>query len=396
MTRVRIGISTCPNDTFAFHALLAGEVRAQGLELDFTLLDVEELNRRMLAGELDAAKVSFHAALACAAEVVVLPSGSALGHGVGPLLLAAPPTATGPARERPRVLCPGRWTTAHLLWRLFHDGEADVEQVIFSAIFPALQAGRADLGVCIHEGRFTWKEAGLALREDLGATWEAATGAPLPLGGIVVRRALGIGVAQALQDAIRRSIEWGRAHREACLPTMRQHAQELAEPVLWAHVDLYVNERTLDLGAEGRAALAALSERARERGLLEGAGAAALAVLDVPARLFHVTRWEAWEGLAGAEEGAELRPDSLAAEGFVHLSYGDQLAGTLRAHFRGSGRLALLELEPEAVAADLRVEPSRGGAPFPHLYRALRRGDVRAAWPLEALGGFALPAGVAG
>jgi 1,4-dihydroxy-6-naphthoate synthase len=381
---VRIGISTCPNDTFAFHALLAGEVRAEGLELDFTLLDVEELNRRLLAGELDAAKTSFHAALARAEDVVVLPSGSALGFGVGPLVVGGRVPRAG---ARPRVLCPGRWTTAHLLWRLFHDGEGDVEHVVFSEIFPALQAGRADLGVCIHEGRFTWKEAGLAFHEDLGATWERATGAPLPLGGIVARRALGPAAAHALQDAIRASLEWGLAHREACLPTMRRHAQELDDPVLWAHVDLYVNERTLDLGAEGRAALAALSARARERGLLPPG--AALAVLGDAERLFHVTPWPQWERLRDAQ--TELRPPSLAAEGFVHLSYQGQLAGTLRAHFQGAGRLALLELDPLAVAGELRAEPSRGGASFPHLYRALRRGDVLGAWPLEPEAAFALP-----
>ncbi len=270
MKRVSIGISTCPNDTFAFHALLAGEVRPRGLELDFVLLDVEELNQRLATGALEAAKVSFHAALARADDVVILPSGSALGFGAGPLLLGAP--GGRPPGPGARVLAPGRWTTAALLWRLFHEGDGDVEHALFSAIFPALQARRADLGVCIHEGRFTWKEAGLVFVEDLGATWEERTGAPLPLGGIAVRRELGADVAWRLQDAIRASLEWGLERREACLPTMRAHAQELSLEVLWAHVDLYVNERTLDLGAEGRAALAALGEAARASGLLPPGG----------------------------------------------------------------------------------------------------------------------------
>ncbi len=274
---LRVGISTCPNDTFAFHALLAGEVDFPDLELDFALLDVQELNERMLAGELDVAKVSFHAALAMADRAVVLPSGSALGFGVGPLVLAAP----GRGRPAPgaRVLCPGEWTTAALLWRLFHAGEGNVEHVVFSAIMPALQRGEADFGVCIHEGRFTWEEAGLERVEDLGETWEEATGAALPLGGIVAARALGPARTRRVQEAVRASLEWGLAHRAACLPTMRAHAQELDEAVVWAHVDLYVNEWTLELGDTGRRALDALSRLARERGLLPS-GARALEVLD--------------------------------------------------------------------------------------------------------------------
>ena len=268
MTRpLAIGISTCPNDTFAFHALLTGEVQPEGgLQLDFTLADVEELNLRMLAGELDVAKVSFYAALAAARDVLVLPAGSALGRGVGPLLLAAR------AGERPhsgsRVLCPGRWTTASLLWRLFHAGQGQVEQCLFSEIMPALQAGRADFGVCIHEGRFTWHDHDLGCVEDLGRTWENATDSPLPLGGIVARRTLGESTAGRVAEAIRRSIEWAHEHRERALVSMRRHAQELADSALWAHVDLYVNAHTLELGPQGERALEILSERARQSGLI--------------------------------------------------------------------------------------------------------------------------------
>ena len=132
-----------------------------------------------------------------------------------------------------------------------------------------LEAGRADLGVCIHEGRFTYAERGLARVEDLGERWEAATGTPLPLGGIAARRALGPEVAGRVQAVVRSSLEWALAHRSACEETMRRHAQELEPSVLWAHVDLYVNDWTLDLGEEGRAALAALARLAEERGLIE-------------------------------------------------------------------------------------------------------------------------------
>ena len=225
-----------------------------------------DVPRKHATGELDVAKVSFHAALVAAGDVRVLPSGSALGRGVGPLLLSARDGAT--PEPSSRVLCPGRWTTASLLWELFHRDEGQVRQCVFSEIMPALEASEADFGVCIHEGRFTWRERGLGCVEDLGETWERATDTPLPLGGIVARRTLDEAAARSVSDAIRRSIEWGHAHREETLASMRRHAQELSDDVLWAHVDLYVNEHTLELGAEGRRALDTLSERARERGLV--------------------------------------------------------------------------------------------------------------------------------
>jgi 1,4-dihydroxy-6-naphthoate synthase len=264
---LRLGISPCPNDTFAFHALLTGEVETPGLELSIELHDVQRLNELALAGELDASKVSFHAALALAASHTVLPCGAALGFGVGPVVLA--PRDRAPATP-PRVLLPGAWTTATLLWQLFHPEPAQLEHVVFSDIVPALEAGTADLGVCIHEGRFTWQERGLELVEDLGTTWEEATGAALPLGGIVARRDLGEAALTALARGVRASIDWARAHPDDCLPTMRAHAQEFDDDVLRKHVELYVNDWTVDLGDVGRAALDALSARAAERGLLPG------------------------------------------------------------------------------------------------------------------------------
>jgi 1,4-dihydroxy-6-naphthoate synthase len=266
MTLVRMGISTCPNDTFAFHGLLSGRVDPCGLDLRLELADVEELNQRTLAGELDASKVSFHAALHLAQDYVVLPCGSAIGFGVGPLLLAARPgehpSDTRFADRAARVLCPGAHTTASLLYELFHPGQGRVEQVLFSEIMPALAAGRADFGVCIHEGRFTFAEQGLDCVQDLGERWEAETGAPLPLGGLVARRSLGTEVLKSLTRAIRNSLDHAIANRAEAFSTMRQHAQELDDDVIGAHVDLYVNAWTRDLGQEGQSALDALSVRA--------------------------------------------------------------------------------------------------------------------------------------
>jgi 1,4-dihydroxy-6-naphthoate synthase len=266
MRRLSLGLSPCPNDTFTFHGLLTGAVRPRGFELAIELADVETLNEALLAGRFDAAKASFAAALELTATTRVLRAGSALGFGVGPLLLARP---GAPPLERARVLCPGRLTTAHLLYRLFHPEAPAAEQAVFSRILPALARGEADFGVCIHEGRFVYADYGLELCEDLGATWERRTGLPLPLGGILARTALGGEVLAELDASIRASLDWARVHPDAALRTMRAHAQELGDDVLRAHVELYVNERTRDLGDEGLRALAELSRAARAAGLVD-------------------------------------------------------------------------------------------------------------------------------
>ena len=263
---IRLGISTCPNDTFAFHGLLTRAVDWRGLDFQVELLDVETLNERLLGGTFDVCKASFHAALLAADDVVVLPSGSALGFGVGPLLLAAKP-GTRPTDVGQRTLCPGRHTTAALLFDLFHPRSSRVEHVVFSEIMPRLEAGTADFGVCIYEGRFTWQARGLALVEDLGTRWEMETSCPLPLGGIVARRRLPSATIATVQQVIHDSLALALGDRDAALPTMRAHAQEFDDRVLMQHVDLYVNEWTVDLGQIGARALDKLSARAASLGL---------------------------------------------------------------------------------------------------------------------------------
>ncbi|MFM8998845.1 MAG: 1,4-dihydroxy-6-naphthoate synthase [Actinomycetota bacterium] len=264
--RIRLGISTCPNDTFAFHGLLTRAVDWRGLDFQVELLDVETLNERLLAGDFDVCKVSFHAALLAAADVVVLPSGSALGFGVGPLLLAAEP-GTQPTHAHQLTLCPGRHTTAALLFDLFHPRSSRVEHVVFSEIMPRLEARTTNFGVCIHEGRFTREARGLTLVEDLGTRWETDTNCPLPLGGIVASRRLPAETITAVQQVVHDSLTLARANPDAALPTMRRHAQEFDDRVLMQHVDLYVNDWTLDLGPTGRRALDALSIRAASVGV---------------------------------------------------------------------------------------------------------------------------------
>lgn len=367
-TRIHLGLSTCPNDTYLAHALLTGAVETPGLELDIELMDVQELNERLSRGDFDVAKASYHLALRHADELLVMPTGSALGFGNGPLLLARGElTGTLPSPVS-RVLCPGEDTTATLLYRLFHAGGAPPEQRVFSEIMPALEAGEADFGVCIHEGRFTYEESGLICVEDLGASWEAATSCPLPLGGLFARRTLDEAVIDAVQDALSRSIRYADDHRDETLPTMRAHAQELDDNVIWSHVELYVNGWTRRLGPEGRRAIARLAERAASAGILAQGHDLEIFEPFARRRLFHMVP----AGSAGVLKAlGEVRPASLEEEGFVHLSQAGQLEGTLDVHFEGVDRVLLLELDPEQVAADVRFEPSRGGALFPHLFRPI-------------------------
>jgi 1,4-dihydroxy-6-naphthoate synthase len=267
MTTVHLGISTCPNDTFAFHGLLTRQVDWRGLKFEIELIDIQQLNDRLFAGDFDVAKTSFHAALLLSDKTVVLPSGSALGFGVGPLLLSAR-QAERPESTTQTTLCPGKHTTAALLFQLFYPATTQIRHVVFSEIMPQLKQLKADFGVCIHEGRFTWQHEGLGLVEDLGTRWERETSCPLPLGGIVARRTLSHETIATVQAVLLDSLQLALSDRSLPLPTMRQYAQEFDDRVLMQHVDLYVNDWTIDLGHVGRDSLQKLSERAESIGLL--------------------------------------------------------------------------------------------------------------------------------
>ena len=266
--KIKLAISTCPNDTFAFHGLLTNQVDTRGLDFSIELLDIQQLNNGLFANRFDVAKASFHAALLLADDTVVLPSGSALGFGVGPLLLASQAETSPESMASSLTLCPGAHTTATMLFRLFYGNRPQVEHRVFSEIMPKLIQQQADFGVCIHEGRFTWQDQGLFLVEDLGTRWETATQTPLPLGGILASRKLAPQTIAAVQSTIRDSLELALANPESALPTMSQHAQEFDEEVLMKHVQLYVNDWTVDLGPTGAAALKELSHRARSVGLI--------------------------------------------------------------------------------------------------------------------------------
>jgi len=264
---VRLGISTCPNDTFAFHALMNGKVDLRGIDFHTELLDIQTLNERLFDARFDVAKASFHAAILLADRYVVLPSGSALGFGVGPLLLASEESQV-PSNRDQLTLCPGTHTTAALLFQMFYADTTRVEQTVFSDIMPRLQHKEADFGVCIHEGRFTWQQEGLALVEDLGTRWEYETQCPLPLGGIIASRSLDPTLINDVQAVVQDSILFALTNKSDTLPTMRKYAQEFNDTVLMQHVDLYVNEWTVDLSTVGKHALNELHKRSTAAGIM--------------------------------------------------------------------------------------------------------------------------------
>ena len=271
---ITLAFSPCPNDCFMFDAMVHGRIDTEGLAFDVRLLDIDALNGSAFAGEFDATKLSFHAFAYCADRYMLLDAGSALGNGCGPLLISKREiTQAEVAAGGVRLAIPGQFTTANFLCGLAFPRAQDKTAMIFSDIEPSVLDGRFDAGLIIHENRFTYEAKGLKKIIDLGEFWEAETGAPIPLGGIAVRRALGQSVQQALNRVMRRSVEFAFAHREASLPYVRAHAQEMSEEVMYKHIDVYVNQYSVNLGSEGRRAIELMFTRANTLGLIPNAGA---------------------------------------------------------------------------------------------------------------------------
>jgi 5,8-dihydroxy-2-naphthoate synthase len=262
-----LGFSPCPNDTFIFHALVHGITQAGGLSFCERLEDVETLNRLVLSGSLDISKVSFHLYGHVRDSYTLLSSGSALGRGCGPLLVSQQPCDPVALRGKP-IAVPGPYTTATLLLRLFDPALANLRFMPFNEIIPAVVRGEVAAGVIIHESRFTFMQQGLVKLVDLGEWWESDSGMPLPLGGIVARRSLGDEIIHKVSSAIRSSIEYAFAHPAASQPYIRAHSQEMSPEVCAAHIGLYVNDFSLDLGAEGTNAVNLLLTRAEKAGII--------------------------------------------------------------------------------------------------------------------------------
>jgi 1,4-dihydroxy-6-naphthoate synthase len=236
------------------------------------MADVEALNTAAFAGEIDVTKLSYHAYAYCTGGYVLLDAGSALGRNCGPLLISKRTiTPEDVAGGGVRIAIPGKYTTANFLLGLAFPRAQCRTELVFSEIESAVLRGDVDAGLIIHENRFTYEAKGLQKIVDLGEFWERETGAPIPLGGIVIRRSLPDRVKRSVNRVLRRSVEYAFANRAASLPFVREHAQEMSEAVMYQHIDLYVNHYSVDLGAEGRRAVELLFGQAAARGVIPGA-----------------------------------------------------------------------------------------------------------------------------
>jgi 1,4-dihydroxy-6-naphthoate synthase len=265
--KLTIGFSPCPNDTFIFDAMVNGQIDTKGLEFEYVLEDVETLNRWAAEGRLDITKLSYNAFLHAVDKYSLLHSGSALGKGVGPLLVSAQPVdAAGMADIR--IAIPGVNTTANLLLSLAYPQAQNKEELIFSEIEDAVIAGKYDAGLIIHESRFTYQQKGLLKLADLGDWWEQNMHAAIPLGGIVIKRRFDSELCFLVDDIIQRSLAYSWKNYPDLSEFVTANAQEMDEDVMRKHIKLYVNEYTDDLGEEGREAINTLFEKAADAGII--------------------------------------------------------------------------------------------------------------------------------
>ncbi len=266
--KLTLGFSPCPNDTYIFDALVHQKVDTEGLEFDYFMADVEELNRRAFNEVPDITKVSFHAFLHLAGNYLLLDSGAALGFGVGPLVISMELHDFEELNGK-KVAIPGRYTTANLLFSLAMKEPVIKKEMLFSDIENAVLTGETDAGVIIHEGRFTYASKGLHKLIDLGEFWEHLTGSPVPLGGIVVHKRVGNEVIAKIQRTLRRSVEFANLHNGRLSEFIRCNAQEMDESVMQKHINLYVNEFSVDLGSIGKSAVNLMFEYAIKAKLID-------------------------------------------------------------------------------------------------------------------------------
>lgn len=264
---MRLGFSPCPNDTYMFHGIISGRTPINGWSVAEEIHDVETLNRKAMDGKLDVTKLSFFAWLMLKDRYRLLNAGAAMGYGCGPVLVSLAPIPTRDLRRR-RVVLPGEWTTAHLLFRLWAPDAHNRIFTPYDRIMDTIRSGEADGGVIIHESRFTYEKEGFQTIVDLGKWWEDETGLPIPLGCIAARRTLTEETVKAIESSIRSSIRSAMTAPELSLPYIRRHAREISSEVLDLHIHTFVNDFSLDLGDDGRAAVSALEERASKAGII--------------------------------------------------------------------------------------------------------------------------------
>jgi 1,4-dihydroxy-6-naphthoate synthase len=252
--KVTLGFSPCPNDTFIFDALVNEKIDTEGLDFDVVLEDVQTLNQWADEGRLDVTKLSFPALFNNLNKYVCLDTGAALGKGVGPLLIAKT-MVNVPDISHCRIAIPGINTTANFLLSHAFPMASNRIAMVFSDIETAVLNGDADMGVIIHENRFTYQQKGLVKILDLGEHWEAKTGTAIPLGCIAAKHTLSNDVVQKINRLIRSSLQYAYTHYPEIAEYVKEHAQEMNEQVMRQHIELYVNEFTMDLGEMGKEAI---------------------------------------------------------------------------------------------------------------------------------------------
>lgn len=267
MKKITLGFSPCPNDTYIFDALVNGRIDTGEYEFEPVLKDVEELNNMAREGLLDVTKISAGAYASVSSNYIILDSGSALGNGVGPLIVSKDQKVDLNNSEL-TIAIPGKYTTANLLLSIFYPHLTKKTEIIFSGIESAVINGVTDLGLLIHEGRFTYAEKGLFRQADLGEVWELVMQVPLPLGCIGASRKMSTEDAKNVSMLIRNSILYARNHPLEGKEYIKEHSQEMNDSVIESHIGLYVNDFSLTLGPSGRNAINYLLEKGFGTGLL--------------------------------------------------------------------------------------------------------------------------------
>jgi 1,4-dihydroxy-6-naphthoate synthase len=245
--------------------MIHGKVDTEGLSFEVVMEDVEALNQKAFKGELSITKLSYHAYAYLTKKYQLLNAGSALGNNCGPLLIA---NSIFQIQSDTKIAIPGKYTTANFLLSLAFPTAKNKPETLFSEIEDAVLQGKVDAGLIIHENRFTYERKGLKKIIDLGEYWESLANAPIPLGGIVVRRELPLELKQKVDRVIRRSVEYAFANPKSSLEFVKQNAQEMSEEVMYKHIDLYVNKYSVDLGEEGKRAVKLLFDKAMELGVI--------------------------------------------------------------------------------------------------------------------------------
>lgn len=264
---ITLGISTCPNDTYTFDALIHKKIDTQGIDFKVVMGDVQELNRRAMCGDLQMTKLSYFAYAHVYKTYQILDAGSALGFANGPLFICKKGKEKN-ITSKSKILIPGKETTANLLFSMAYPDYTNKTECLFSKIEPRIMSGEFDAGVIIHENRFTYAERGFSMLRDMGDFWESETHTPIPLGAITIRRDVPDDLKKTINQLLRESIEYANAHPQSSNTFIHEYAQAIEDDVLKKHIALFVNDFSLSLGEQGKIAIETLYQRAKAVGII--------------------------------------------------------------------------------------------------------------------------------